>query len=417
MAPAVEDKLWIDSTEHEGSLVWMQWGKSDSDTPVQWWYADLDGVQKDGVHTMKWTHDIGSQLWKARDVKRNTIYDKSYKEPVENVTMEPEGEVTMEPEEEVTMPVKNKLTIRRVKKNLRIEYDMGHFGFPQVLPRAYPKYSDHPDIPFWVSDSAHGNVGGGYPPVAIPRTMSEPVFKITEMAFRDEMRETTEALPLQAHNLAAGVKAHQKAVFGCKTVKRWSTDALERGIGRNQPRLFDTIQPVRIGPKDLEALELTSSMEPIRTAALKQQAEARKANATNPRRSQLWSDPSESALQGNGGATHHGAFESSDGTAFSMNRSATEPMINLAPARSGIKNGVHRPLTTAVMSVPSIRASPPGPIPDMTKPREPKFFGATSPKAFFASSGVRSGGFARLDATQLTKPAATRRSKDAPSRE
>ena len=68
---------------------------------------------------MKWTHDIGSQLWKARDVKRNTIYDKSYKEPVENVTMEPEGEVTMEPEEEVTMPVKNKLTIRRVKKTLR----------------------------------------------------------------------------------------------------------------------------------------------------------------------------------------------------------------------------------------------------------------------------------------------------------
>jgi aspartate oxidase len=68
---------------------------------------------------MKWTHDIGSQLWKARDVKRNTIYDKSYKEPVENVTMKPEGEVTMEPEEEVTMPVKNKLTIRRVKKNLR----------------------------------------------------------------------------------------------------------------------------------------------------------------------------------------------------------------------------------------------------------------------------------------------------------
>jgi hypothetical protein len=60
---------------------------------------------------MKWTHDIGSQLWKARDVKRNTIYDKSYKEPVENVTMEPE--------EEVTMPVKNKLTIAKVKKNLR----------------------------------------------------------------------------------------------------------------------------------------------------------------------------------------------------------------------------------------------------------------------------------------------------------
>ncbi|CAE8625148.1 unnamed protein product [Polarella glacialis] len=112
MAPAVEDKLWIDSTEHEGSLVWMQWGKSHSDTPVQWWYADYDGVQKDGVHTMKWTHDIGSQLWKARDVKRNTIYDTSYKEPVENVTMEPEGKVTMEPEEEVTMPVKNKLTIR-----------------------------------------------------------------------------------------------------------------------------------------------------------------------------------------------------------------------------------------------------------------------------------------------------------------
>ena len=57
---------------------------------------------------MKWTHDIGSQLWDQRAAQRNTIYDKSYKEPVENVTME-----------EVTMPVKNKLTIRRVKKNLR----------------------------------------------------------------------------------------------------------------------------------------------------------------------------------------------------------------------------------------------------------------------------------------------------------
>ncbi|CAE8637161.1 unnamed protein product [Polarella glacialis] len=92
---------------------------------------------------MKWRLDVDSQLWKARDVKRNTIYDKSYKkpveivtmepevevtmdkEPVENVTMEPEVEVTMEPEEKVTMPVKKKkklkkkLTIRGVKKHLR----------------------------------------------------------------------------------------------------------------------------------------------------------------------------------------------------------------------------------------------------------------------------------------------------------
>ena len=68
---------------------------------------------------MKWTHDIGSQLWDQRAVQRNTIYDKSYKEPVENVTMEEVTMPAMEPEEEVTMPVKNKLTIRRVKKTLR----------------------------------------------------------------------------------------------------------------------------------------------------------------------------------------------------------------------------------------------------------------------------------------------------------
>jgi hypothetical protein len=57
---------------------------------------------------MRWVEDKDCQLWDQRAVERNTIYDKSYKEPVENVTIE-----------EVTMPVKNKLTIRRVKKNLR----------------------------------------------------------------------------------------------------------------------------------------------------------------------------------------------------------------------------------------------------------------------------------------------------------
>ncbi len=54
---------------------------------------------------MRWVEDKDCQLWDQRAVQRNTIYDKSYKEPR-----------TME---EVTMPVKNKLTIRRVKKTLR----------------------------------------------------------------------------------------------------------------------------------------------------------------------------------------------------------------------------------------------------------------------------------------------------------
>lgn len=62
---------------------------------------------------------------------------------------------------------------------------------------------------------------------------------------------------------------------------------------RNQPRLFDNIRPVRIGPKDLEPLELTSSMAPVRNAALRKQAEQRRRMAAMPKRSRLYSDPEE----------------------------------------------------------------------------------------------------------------------------
>ncbi|CAE8624511.1 unnamed protein product, partial [Polarella glacialis] len=282
---------------------------------------------------------------------------------------------------EFRRPIQDPMTLTRLRDSRRrdkIEYDMQHFGFQQVAPREYPKFSDHPDIPFWVSDPANGGAPGRHPPAAIPRTLSEPVFKITEMAFRDEARETTEALPEQAQSLAAGRQAHEKPVYGSKTVKRWSADMLERGQGRNQPRLFDNIQPVRIGPKDLESLDLTSSLEPVRSAALRARTNERKSNAQNPRRSQLWSDPMESSRVPNGSifATRpQGSKEAySLESASAMLRSASNPSFSTSP-------GVSRPLATAVMSSDAIiRAPPPGPMPDMTKPQEPRFYGgATGP--------------------------------------
>merc|ERR1712064_237783 len=69
-------------------------------------------------------------------------------------------------------------------------------------------------------------------------------------------------------------------------------DYFEHGQGRNKPRLFAAItsKSVPVGPKDLESLDLTSSMEPIRNAALMAQADERKKSTVNPRTSRLWAE-------------------------------------------------------------------------------------------------------------------------------
>ncbi|CAE8612913.1 unnamed protein product, partial [Polarella glacialis] len=108
--PMKEDKLWIDSTEPEGTLVWMQWGKKEDNRQVSWWFADPYGKQTDGVWAMRWVEDKDCQLWDRRAVERNTIYDKEA------------AEEALEEEEMVTAsmaPVKKKVTIRRLQRRLK----------------------------------------------------------------------------------------------------------------------------------------------------------------------------------------------------------------------------------------------------------------------------------------------------------
>merc|ERR1712039_761769 len=131
--------------------------------------------------------------------------------------------------------------------------------------------------------------------MGIAKTVSEPALKINEIPFGSDDRENHRSLPAAAHEVAfAGQAAGgPEARYGSNTVKRWTTDMLERGQGRNKPRLFDSIQPLRIGPCDLMSLDLTSSMEPIRTAALSGKADEARRAASVPKRSRLWSDSSQ----------------------------------------------------------------------------------------------------------------------------
>eukprot|EP00933_Yihiella_yeosuensis_P065018 TRINITY_DN6861_c0_g1_i1.p1 TRINITY_DN6861_c0_g1~~TRINITY_DN6861_c0_g1_i1.p1 ORF type:complete len:650 (+),score=120.61 TRINITY_DN6861_c0_g1_i1:61-2010(+) len=330
---------------------------------------------------------------------------------------------------EFRRPKEEPMTLTRMKEQRRqdkIEHDMANFGFQRVAPREYPKFSDHPDIPFWVSDPNTARIGQkDEPPRVIARTVSEPAFKVTDVPWDDKRRDTMESYPVSAHDLAAAgkVSGNKPGARGSKTVKRWSADIIERGQFRNQPRLFDSIQPVRIGPKDLESLDYTSSMEPIRTNALRARAELRKQNANQPRRSQLWSDstevlaptgnePSGPSLSKMVGAS----VESADALATASMQRSMEPSASLL---GGSRPGVRRPLVTAVMSSEMPRP-PPGMIPDMVDAREPRTFGKTTANAAFgmsqSASGVRSGGFQKMDMTQVQKPA-LKHSRSQPSKD
>ncbi|CAK8995872.1 unnamed protein product [Durusdinium trenchii] len=274
----------------------------------------------------------------------------------------------------------------------KMEYDMQHFSFPRAFPREYPKYSDHPDIPFWVSNAESARIGDSAPR-AMPRTISEPTFKVTELPWGDEPTVSYENLADSAKALAAGKFSSKEMTLGSKTVKRWSTDMLERGQARNQPRLFDNIRPVRIGPRDLEQLDLTSSMEPIRNAALRRQAEERKRMASMPKRSRLYVDPHEEPTlrtitsQGTGGRGNS-LLDSSDPGVSVQNRA--EPPMSATSAATRIPS--RRP--------PDLRSSV---VPIIESPKEPRTFGTGTVARPLQASGIRCGGFQHLDST-LPRP-------------
>merc|ERR1712187_540082 len=109
------------------------------------------------------------------------------------------------------------------------------------------------------------------------RNVSEPVVKMTEVCWPEleDLREQEHPGSAKSTARAAGLAVRRgpssekiESALGTKTVRRWSADMLEHGKGLNKPRLFDSIKPPYIGPRDMEELDLTSSMEPVRTAAL-----------------------------------------------------------------------------------------------------------------------------------------------------
>lgn len=310
------------------------------------------------------------------------------------------------------------MTLTKLKDKRRkdkIEYDMDRF---QHKAKTYPKFSDRADIPFWANN---GEEGGGYAPmpVSMPRTLSEPVFKVTEIPFGDDTKESHLTLPDSAYNTAAGLPARKdmtktgaetnKNTVGSRTKKRFCAEMIERGQARNMPRLFDAIQPLHTGPRDMESLDVTSSLAPVREAAMKKNAEDRKRNAENPRRSMLWSDssgmqqsasaPSQAMERGMEGSAMD---RSVDGTMNSMDvsqqrRSQERSSSTGAPTMRSAAQRVHH-----VTTDPTMRGS--GQQTNVEAAREPRFFGSM-PRAQ-SEIGVRCGGFQRLDwPSQHARPA------------
>jgi len=267
------------------------------------------------------------------------------------------------------------MTLTRLKdqrKQDRIEHDMKYFSPPRVGPREYPRFSDNPEVPFWLADQPSVPSSNASSP-EMSRSISEPALKVTHMPFAHvAARESPTQLPAAARTAAAAAgKQAGGNCYGSQTVKRWSAEMIERGEGRNKPRLFDSIQPVRIGPKDLETLDITSSMEPVRNAALARLKEENKKNAGLPKQSRLWSDPALAQAQALGGL---GAAEEGQKVERMANnaRQASRPNVQSEPMlrRSGLER-------TEV-------------------PHEPRFFGSASHIAKPGSqTAVRCGGFHR----------------------
>jgi len=302
------------------------------------------------------------------------------------------------------------LTLTKLKDRRRrdkIEYDMERF---EHKAKTYPKFSDRPDIPFW----ANGDKDPGDAPLpqAMPRTLSEPVFKVTEIPFGDDVKDSHQTLPDAAYATAAGLparvdltktsKEQNKVAIGSRTKKRFCAEMIERGQARNQPRLFDAIQPLHTGNRDMESLDVTSSLAPVRENALKKNAEQRKRNAENPRRSMLWSESSgmqqsasapsqdrainESAMMGNSMDGMNSMDVSRRSVHGSQDRSLSMPPNR---AMGGASQRFHHVTTDPAMRGSGVQAN-------VEAAREPRFFGSL-PRSYSESTGVRCGGFQRLD--------------------
>jgi len=341
---------------------------------------------------------------------------------------------------EFRRPQADGMTLTRLKdrrKIEKIEYDMERFG---VKPREYPRFSADSDTPFWLRGE-HGGPGHSTVPITMARAVSEPALKVTDVPFGEDLQRASDlrrprsnaagfcsmpqaGMPLPGAGVMQAPETHHEHLnslatqdtgfghgLGARTVKRWTSEMIERGQGRNKPRYFDCLPVLNCTPQDFEPLDVTSSMEPVRSNALRDMAKARKANAENPIRSRLFieDDSGSGGSQlpsacGLGGPSSNRAC-SIDGSSAVTAGSATATRSRLGEQRTGTSSGAERNGANAPVRVtapPTIRLS--GDAPALA----PRSFAAISgggsalAKSHSASStiGVRSGGFQCFDKTR-----------------
>merc|ERR1712066_577040 len=128
------------------------------------------------------------------------------------------------------------------------------------------------------------------------------------------------------------------------------------------------------------SLDLTSSMEPIRNAALLGKADEARRAASVPKRSRLWSDSSQ-------------VVSASQSALSQAARMPSKTNESVAPDPTP-KSGARAITRNIVASDPTLLA-----VPKMDKtdnPRQPRFFGNTTRRAA-SETAVRCGGFHKMD--------------------
>eukprot|EP00927_Polykrikos_kofoidii_P060396 TRINITY_DN55392_c0_g1_i1.p1 TRINITY_DN55392_c0_g1~~TRINITY_DN55392_c0_g1_i1.p1 ORF type:complete len:631 (-),score=69.52 TRINITY_DN55392_c0_g1_i1:176-2068(-) len=272
-------------------------------------------------------------------------------------------------------------TLKDDRKREKIEYEMAHFSYPTVLPREYPRFSDHPDVPFW--SSAQSGLQSVKSPNAdkalarsdgfrnVSRTVSEPVLKVNEVPWQQEQREVGSDLPRAAHHAGSRIEGSSAKETGSQTVKRWTTEMIEHGSCSNQPRLFAGLKPLRVDPKDLENLDLTSSLEPVRKAAVLRKSEEKRRIGVNPRASGLWA-------------------EASGTQPFQEVRSKGSQERRVSVSRSPVPQ---RPTMPAALDETIFDAR-----------REPRFFGSPESTKSPGDKSIRCGAFQKLDWVPRNSP-------------
>jgi hypothetical protein len=310
----------------------------------------------------------------------------------------------------------NALTLTKLKDQRRrdgVEYNAKHFG---VHPKEYPRFADCPDAPFWLRGKEQPELASSSLEI-LPRTSSEPFFKVTEAHFQfgDDVQQIRNSHVPKMRTAAAG--AHSGLLpkdpagasedgskyLGSNTTKRWASEMLERGDGRNQPRLFDRIQPLRVGPRDLEDLDLTSSLEPVRHVAMEKKASRFKGNADVPKRSALWrsqtADDPLAAVQSNSEPPSLAPPEAP------LN-DVMRTMAGDGHSRPAGSKGLATQRVPAPATQKTMKAAASEPVLRATEPmgsREPRFFGTTT--RLSETAGVRCGGFQRVNGTGGRPPA------------